>query len=390
MTYQARVVDKAREVPGILWQAFPKGAEGRFWYEALENSGLEDQFTFAYAVIEDGDRPVALAPLFVADVPIELVAPEELMPLLRFGARFIPSLLHERTVFVGSPCSDEGAVVLLPGADLDAVIRALCALLADLGKARKAPMLVFKDMPERFAQSMAPAAQACGFFSAVSYPGTEVKLVSKDREDYFRRLKPSHRQQLRRKLRRSEEKVTLDTAIITAPDAAELAEIFALFQQTYEQATTKFERLGPAFFEEIAKTPPARFLTLRDRKDGRLAAFMLLFDLGEVVINKFIGIDYHRDRDEMLYFRLTVAAIDFARENGARVLQSGQTGYRVKMELGHSLVGLVNFGRRRDYPMQLIYSLVARTLSWASLDADLAQHLKAHPENPTAESGRWG
>jgi hypothetical protein len=36
----------------------PTPAEGGWWYEALDQSGIEDQFTFFYGLIEDLSRPV--------------------------------------------------------------------------------------------------------------------------------------------------------------------------------------------------------------------------------------------------------------------------------------------------------------------------------------------
>ena len=159
--------------------------------------------------------------------------------------------------------------------------------------------------------------------------------------------------------------------------------------QTYMQAETQFEKLDKPFFATTAASEPARFILLRDRDDGRLVAFMLVYDLGETVINKFIGIDYDRPREWMLYFRLNDAAVDFALSRGAKRLQSGQTGYRVKIELGHQLIPLVNFARHRLWPVHVVYALVGKSIGWATLDPDLARHVEAHPDNPTALPGQW-
>ena len=84
MTYSVRVVTRAADAPAALWEAgFAPPLEGRWWYETLEEGGLADQFTFLYAVVERDGRPVGLAPMFVADVPVELVVPDELMPVFR-------------------------------------------------------------------------------------------------------------------------------------------------------------------------------------------------------------------------------------------------------------------------------------------------------------------
>ena len=391
MTLSVRTVQHASEVPGLLWdEGFAPPLEGRWWYEVLEQSGLEDQFTFLYAVVERDGSPVALAPMFVADVPIELVVPEELMPLFAVVGRVFPAVMAQRTLFVGSPCADEGTIGVLPGVDRVEVFVAIAQAMGHIARRHRALMLVWKDMPQAYAADMAIAAPKTGLFSTPSFPGAEVAFVSTDKADVFARMKPSHRQQLKRKLRRSCEQAPLDITVIQQPDRLMMDEIFGLFKQTYDKAETRFERLDIQFFQRIATEPAVHFLMLRHRIDGQLVAFMLLFDLGDAVINKFIGIDYQRPRDWMLYFRLTDAAIDWALTRGAKRLQSGQTGYRVKIELGHSLTPLLNFARHRVLPIHWIYALVAKTINWTTLDVELAHHLKSHPENPRAEPGRWG
>ena len=102
MTLTVRVVRRAVDAPDGLWETgFAPPLEGRWWYQALEEGGLADQFTFLYAVVERDGHPVALAPMFVADVPVELVVPDGLMPVFRALGRIFPAVLAQRTLFVG-------------------------------------------------------------------------------------------------------------------------------------------------------------------------------------------------------------------------------------------------------------------------------------------------
>ena len=54
-------------------------------------------------------------------------------------------------------------------------------------------------------------------------------------------------------------------------------------------------------------------------------------------------------------------------------VQSGQTGYRAKLDVGHELVPLNNYFRYRNPLIQTIASFLAKRISWSSLDADLAR-----------------
>src|ERR1700757_2459387 len=102
--FRVEFLEKATQIPNRLWDAcFQPPAEGLWWYDALDQSGLEDQFTFFYGLIEHFGHPVGIAPGFVMDVPVEHVAPQKFLQLLRPVGKIVPSVLCQRTVFVGSP-----------------------------------------------------------------------------------------------------------------------------------------------------------------------------------------------------------------------------------------------------------------------------------------------
>ncbi|HTQ30065.1 MAG TPA: hypothetical protein VMI53_02545 [Opitutaceae bacterium] len=375
-------VATSREIDDALWSAcFPSPWEGRFWYQTLEACGLEDQFDFHYAVIKTGDRPVGIVPCFVHDVPVALVAPAPVAWCFNFLSRFFPRAGCQRTFFIGSPCADEGRIGLAPGAKPAEVIGPLAEALRAKARALNAPMMVFKDFP---AADLPALETLCGgksdFFRMPSYPGTRVRLPAPDKHAYLRALSGPHRHNLSKKLRRSKELLALETSIVDRPSDAELAEIFGLFMQTYERGKTKFERLNLRFFENIRGQAPARFILQRDPATGELLTFMLVFSLGGRLINKFIGLDYRRAGRTFLYFRLFDAALDFAYATGAAELQSGQTGYRAKLDLGHELVPLFNLVRHENPLVHAVYRAIGRRVTWRTLDGDLANFLRAHPE----------
>lgn len=382
--YAVSFVDSQAEIPTALWEAcLPPPLEGRWWYEALEQSGLEDQFVFRYALLRDGDRPVGIAPLFLMDVPLEIVAPPALLRLAKALGRFFPSLLFQRTLFVGSPCADEGSVGLLPGVDHRAAFLCLQRALDAEARRLRRPMLVWKDFPRSYAEDLDWLADKAGLFPMTSFPGTLARLPGPTKEDYFAAMKGSRRRQLKKKLRVSAAAVTVDTAILQPPEEAFLSEIFGLFWQTYEHATTKFERLDKAFFTRMAALPQAFFLTLREATTGDLLAFMLCFDMGDRIINKYIGLDYSRPKEWSLYFRLWEAVLDWSLAKGAAAIQSGQTGYAPKMEMGHRLVPLTNYCRHQNGIIHRLYAAVAKGITWRTLDTDLGRYTDA--ENIAAE-----
>ncbi|MEO5351694.1 MAG: GNAT family N-acetyltransferase [Magnetococcus sp. XQGC-1] len=360
--------------------ASPPPFEGQWWYATLENCGLEEQFSFLYGVVSLNNQAVAIAPIFLMDLPIALVVPPAILPIFNLLGRLAPSLRYQRTLFVGSPCADEGRVGILPGVEVRRVLQALQQALWQQLRSLRASMLVWKDFAADWDAPLAPLARSAGLFRVVSFPGTVVSLPGKNKADYLASLKGSRRYNLKKKWRRSAEQVAIDIQVQQAPDAETLAAVFALFMQTYNKAKTRFERLNRTFFEQIAKHEEAHFILLREKASGELLAFMLCFGFEGFVINKFIGIDYQRPREWLLYFRLWEAVVDWAVARGATAIQSGQTGYSAKIELGHTLIPLTNHCRHRNPLVHWIYALVGRTVGWHTLDEDLARHLEAHPD----------
>ncbi len=113
----------------------------------MEQSDIEDQFTFLYALITDPSGPVGIAPAFVMDVPIAQVAPPVLLRLLRLVGKIVPSLLCQRILFIGSPCIDESTIGFLSHVNRREALISLQVALEKKAKEVGAALIVWKDFP---------------------------------------------------------------------------------------------------------------------------------------------------------------------------------------------------------------------------------------------------
>ena len=374
-TFSIRWVYSTEDIPPDLWsRCFAPPLEGHWWYRALERSGLESQFTFAYALIERDSTPVGIAPTFTMDVPIDLVAPPLIARVLRSIGSLIPRLRYQRTLFIGSPCGDEGSIGLLPDVSLTEIVLILQDAIAIRAQQIGAPMIVWKDFPDTASVALEPLSTHRGLFTLVSYPGTRIMLPKGGFSGYIQTLNSHNRYNLRSKLRRSKKLGDLQTTVLQHPSSLLLDEIFALFWQTYERGKTKFERLTPRFFQLIAAEDCSHFILLRCPETRKLVAFMLCFRVGSRVINKFIGLDYRLEANWFLYFRLWEQAVDWASRVEPIEFQSGQTGYRAKLDLGHHLIPITNYCRHRSPFLHYLFSTMAKNVSWRTLDRDLTHH----------------
>ena len=124
---------------------------------------------------------------------------------------------------------------------------------------------------------------------------------------------------------------------------------------------------------------------LRSPESGKLVAFMLCFRFNNRVVNKFIGIDYAQGPEWYMYGRLWEAAVNFVMSLGVTEFQSGQTGYRAKLDSGNQLVPLTNYCKHVNRLVRRIYAYVAADICWSTLDDDLKVYISAHPEAEKAQ-----
>lgn len=375
-----RWVETADDIPPALWEhCFPAPLEGHWWYLLLERSGLESQFRFAYGVILRDGEPVGIVPTFLMDVPIDLVAPPLVARCARVAGAVWRALRFQRTLFVGSPGADAWTIGLLPGVELADIAVPVERALGLRREALGASMLVFKDMPADAAAALAPLVVNGALFSFPSLPGTRLLLPAGGFGPYLGSLASRHRHNLAKKLKGGAQVCPLERSVTRELDERTLSEVVGLYSETFGKSAIKFERMPPAFFRSVAGREFASYLLLRRPDTGALAAFMLCFRIGGRVINKFIGLDYALPREGFVYYQLWHHAVEWASASGPVEFLSGQTGYSAKLRVGHSLLPLTIFARHRNPLVHRVFARITRRVTWASLDADLAEHLTAHP-----------
>src|SRR5262249_46987459 len=153
----------------------------------------------AYGVIERGAEPVGIAPTFLMDVPLDLVAPPLIARVLRTAGRVFSGFRYQRTLFVGSPCSDEGTVGLPPDVQLTEIAPLLQTALERRAQQVGAPLIVWKDFPPTTDAALTKLCTQRRLFKLVSYPGTRLLLPKGGFHAYIQALTSSHRYNLRKK-----------------------------------------------------------------------------------------------------------------------------------------------------------------------------------------------
>lgn len=373
---------RSQDIPETVWaDCFAPPHEGLFWFRALEEAGIGDQFTFFFGALRHGGATVGIVPAFLFDLPLALVLPDAAARIASLVERSpLRRLARIRTFFIGSVAGEEGHVGLIPPYRLSDVAAVVQSAARKQASEAGAALVVWKDFPDCDRAALDALAAAIGAFRMPSYPGSRIELVAGGYGAFLKTMRSQHRTKMRKRLQRGAALLPLISTTVKQPSDSEIREMYALYSQTYRRGKTKFERLTPRFFAGIAKFGGATFIVQRHRDSSRMLAFMLLFDLGDRVINQFIGIDYPATQGGFAYFQLFASAYDWACTTRARVMQSGQTGYMPKLESGHTLVPLWNYCAHRRTAVNRILRRAVRRITWGTLDDQLQEWLLAHPD----------
>src|SRR5260370_10045571 len=136
----------------------------------MEQSDIEDQFTFLYGLITDLGGPVGIAPAFVMDVHIAQVRSAVLLRLMRLVGKIVPSLLRQRILFIGSPCIDESTFGLLSHVNRREALLSLQVALEKKAKEIGAALIVWKDFPESLSYELDWLSPERRLFGVFSFP----------------------------------------------------------------------------------------------------------------------------------------------------------------------------------------------------------------------------
>jgi hypothetical protein len=254
---------------------------------------------------------------------------------------------RRRRIRVGAPATVYGTIGLRPGVTLGDVLPSVAAALDRRMVTKRASLIAWKDFPRETAAAFAPMVANGSLVALDSFPGTSFALAP-TWEAYLASLNGRRRGRLRKKLRRSHEAVELETAVVQRPDGMTIAQIYALYRQTWARASNKFEELTPDFFREIARADAAHVVLLYESATHRLVAFMLCLIVGKRAVNRYVGLDYAFVRPWNLHFRLWETALHFMISAGATEVHSGPTSYRFKVDTGHDLVPVRAYVRHRN------------------------------------------
>jgi hypothetical protein len=319
-------------------------------------------------------------PAFVAPFDLLTTADDDLrrrvsaLPLYRWWGR----LLRPRTCFVGTTVSE---YALFPcGADAAALVDEWLA-----EPAARQPFLIVKDIPQESplldqasnaqARAIAEACEHAGFVLLEGQALAWVPIDFESADDYLARLSPSRRKDIRRKLRA---RAGLEIEEIpTGPafaDAALREACYALYLEVYAQSEIHFDRLSRAFFDALLRDADSGGILFAYRHAGRMIGWNLCFQVGEALVDKYVGFSYPAAREHNLYFVSWMHNLDYARRRDLCCYVAGWTDPEIKAYLGARFTFTRHAVRPRSRVLRAVLRRVASRFesdrAWADAKAD--------------------
>ncbi|HEX3122918.1 MAG TPA: GNAT family N-acetyltransferase [Rhodanobacteraceae bacterium] len=368
---------------------FPGELEDWSYYRAVEHSRLPG-FEWLYFAVRGNGRLLAAVPAFVTDYRLDTTLTGPLRRVTGAIARVFPRLLRQRLLSLGSPIGEFCHLGFAAGVDRAGQARLLDILFSKAEKyARRSgiSMLAAKDAAMAQDDLWAAAAAAHRLRRQPSLPTASLDIRFDSLDGYLATLSHATRKDLRRKLKAStairvEWRENIDDII---------DDVMRLYRATLAHAALTFEELTPEFFTGVLRELAPRSRCATYWLGERLVAFNLVLHDGEVLLDKFLGMDYAFARRYNLYYLTWLTNVAYCVEHGLKRYQSGQGLHREKLRLGSRLSANWLWYRHRNRAFDKVFAAFERLFRLDRHDPELAALLPppAPPPAPPARGASW-
>ena len=340
-----------------IWVAGFEGYPVDHRYYELVHESLKDQFAHYYLLLKDaGGVTRAIQPFLIVSQDLATGTPAVIRNLLARIRRHFPGFLKLRMLMVGCSAGEGDIVLEKQSRDIAWTVDALKEGLIPVAGELKAMLIVFKDIPKIYRQSL-DRLRLFGFTRVPSMPATKLDLNFPDFESYLKtRIGYTMRKNLRRKFRKTESR-PIELEIVT-DISPYVDEVYPLYQQTFGRSELKFEELTKSYLCELGRRMNDRARFLVWRQEGRIIAFASTIVHKGVLRDNYIGLDYSVALEYHLYFVTWRDTIVWALKNGIHTYHSAPLNYDPKYHFRMELEPLDLYVRAPNGWLNVIFKRV--------------------------------
>ena len=372
---QTRILKSVTDLDRADWdRLFPGRVEAWDYFRACEAAAPQG-FDLGAMAVHRGNELVGAAPTFKVNYRLDMSLPQRFQAVGEWLNARAPRLVNAPVIGLGSPLVEEcpiGIDARLSPADRSAVFEALLGALTQHGKATGAALLALKDMTEGDRAWAGPLMAQAKFAAVPTLPVALLHLPFADETAYIASLAGPMRNEIRRKLKHLKDvEVSFPATIDGLED-----EIVALFEETKSHRKADyddFDNVPPRYFRSVLEALGPRARLMVCRIGGVLASFNIFLIEDDRIIGKYLGMRYSLAREHNLYFLNWMLVARVCMAEGKTWMQSGHTGYRVKVRLGSKLKRSWVYFRHVNPVINVGFRTLGPRFAFDAMDPDLKE-----------------
>lgn len=374
-TLEVGVYRTIRDIPQPAWDAcFPGDPESWAYYVAIEESGFA-AFSWAYLVAREGESLVSVVPAFITDYGLDTTIQGAMRAALEPVLRRLRKLLTVRLVCLGSPHADKCHLGFSPHVAAEHryyVVVRLLETLDEFAAAQGIGLIGAKDLAEGdLACGVGEAFTIAGFTRQPGLPNAVLGIPASE-DAYFAQLSAATRREVHRKLKRGS---AVQLEVRRGPQGLDLVPQMAALYDAQRAGSKvdfdQFETLTPAYFRAVLERLGEAAIVFAYLHEDRLIAFNLCYHTEHIFIDKFIGFSQPIARTLNLYVLSWMNNVRYCIANRIPALQTGQTGYAMKLRMGSELRDSWICFRHRNRVLDLLLRLAGPLLAADRHEGDL-------------------
>lgn len=349
------------------WQTLlPQLLEAYHYHLAFAQANISG-FKTGYITVLEAEKPILISPIFVMDYALDCTIQGKLKIFTTKLRDVFPKLMNLRLLCIGSAVTDSAQIGF--SKINTEIMQTLHQKLEEIANQEKASVIAFKDVTEADLAQLKIPLQTLGFSVVENMPVAKNNIHFNSLDDYLASLSYSTRKGLRRKMK-SFAQLSIEEYDGMPP---KLAEIYQLYLNCYEKSELKFEKLTQQFFKYLAQLMPynCRFVLYysEEENEKKLIGFNCLLHGNGVLMDKYIGLDYHKSHELNLYSLSWIHNIKMCIRDGFHTFQSGQAAYETKLSLGANLEQTYIMFKHRSRLINPFLKLASRVLAYGNFDA---------------------
>lgn len=342
---EVKIFRSIDDIDGRLWDSLLTEDEILKSYnflKAAEHARLSE-CDFWYLLFYDGDKLAAHAAFFTIYSNMEEAGSKSVKNLFNNIRKVFPGFMRVKYLGCGTPVATCSNVITISEPHYrEEVLRLLVLNAKELASEEKANAILIRDLNKEEAEKFNSITDN-GFVRISTLPTSFVDVAWKSFEEYLESFKKRYRYNIKKNISKLDEN---GISIEVCSDFGQYAEeICKLYDNVYDKANAKFERLNPSFFANVSKYLAGRSQVLLFRKKDEIIGFELIVEDKNILRPLYLGIDYRFNESCGLYFNLIYRILGFGIERGKKLIELGQTTYYPKLSVGARVESLYMYIR---------------------------------------------